>query len=157
MTSTLTLEGRDARRQAVPGRATIARPRASPGADTNWCTHSAGWTRCCCLTTSSVSSTRRARHRLLGLLPAGQTLVTTASPLPEALIPAAVIDLSECALVSRDEPVPLAEVLDTLAGRLRRVDLRLIDRARELWPSVVDPVLAEHCQRRSSSRTACSS
>lgn len=33
-------------------------------------------------------------HRLLGLLPAGQTLVTTASPLPGALSPAAVIDLS---------------------------------------------------------------
>jgi DNA replication and repair protein RecF len=33
-------------------------------------------------------------NRLLGLLPAGQTLVTTASPLPGALIPAAVIDLA---------------------------------------------------------------
>lgn len=34
-------------------------------------------------------------HRLLGLLPVGQTLVTTASPLPGALTPAAVIDLTE--------------------------------------------------------------
>jgi DNA replication and repair protein RecF len=33
-------------------------------------------------------------QRLLGLLPAGQTLVTTASPLPGALTPAAVIDLT---------------------------------------------------------------
>ena len=33
--------------------------------------------------------------RLLNLLPAGQTLVTTASPLPAALSPAAVIDLTE--------------------------------------------------------------
>jgi DNA replication and repair protein RecF len=33
-------------------------------------------------------------NRLLGLLPAGQTLVTTASPLPGALTPAAVIDLA---------------------------------------------------------------
>ena len=32
--------------------------------------------------------------RLLGLLPAGQTLVTTASPLPSSLTPAAVIDLA---------------------------------------------------------------
>lgn len=32
--------------------------------------------------------------RLLRLLPAGQTLVTTASPLPSAMIPAAVIDLT---------------------------------------------------------------
>ena len=33
-------------------------------------------------------------NRLLGLLPVGQTLVTTASPLPGGLIPAAVIDLA---------------------------------------------------------------
>jgi DNA replication and repair protein RecF len=33
-------------------------------------------------------------HRLLDLLPAGQTLVTTASPLPSGLSPAAVIDLA---------------------------------------------------------------
>ncbi len=33
-------------------------------------------------------------NRLLGLLPVGQTLVTTASPLPGALTPAAVIDLT---------------------------------------------------------------
>ncbi len=42
--------------------------------------------------------------------------------------------------------MPLAAVLDELAGRLRRVDLRLIDRARALWPNLVDPVLAEHCR-----------
>jgi predicted nucleic acid-binding Zn ribbon protein len=46
----------------------------------------------------------------------------------------------------RDDPASLNELLDTLAGRLRRVDLRLIDRARELWPSVVEPVIAEHCR-----------
>jgi predicted nucleic acid-binding Zn ribbon protein len=40
----------------------------------------------------------------------------------------------------------LSDILNTLAGRLRRVDLRLIDRARELWPTVVDPVIAEHCR-----------
>ncbi|MGH9020735.1 MAG: DNA replication/repair protein RecF [Acidimicrobiales bacterium] len=38
----------------------------------------------------------RAR-RLLTLLPAGQTLVTTASPLPAGMNPAAVVDLSEVA------------------------------------------------------------
>jgi DNA replication and repair protein RecF len=32
--------------------------------------------------------------RLLHLLPSGQTLVTTASPLPEGMSPAAVIDLT---------------------------------------------------------------
>ncbi len=48
---------------------------------------------------------------------------------------------------SRDEqPAPLAEVLDALAGRLRRVDLRLIDEARSLWPNAVERVIAEHCR-----------
>ncbi|MFY9782126.1 MAG: DciA family protein [Acidimicrobiales bacterium] len=45
-----------------------------------------------------------------------------------------------------DEPVELAELLDTLAGRLRRVDLRLIDEARTLWPTVVTGPLGEHCR-----------
>ncbi len=45
-----------------------------------------------------------------------------------------------------DEPAALSELLDTLAGRLRRVDLRMIDEARQLWPTIVDPVLAEHCR-----------
>jgi predicted nucleic acid-binding Zn ribbon protein len=45
-----------------------------------------------------------------------------------------------------DDPAPLGDILNTLASRLRRVDLRLIDRARQLWPSVVDPVIAEHCR-----------
>lgn len=47
---------------------------------------------------------------------------------------------------SNDPPAPLGDLLNNLAGRLRRVDLRVIDRARELWPSVVDPALAEHCR-----------
>lgn len=45
-----------------------------------------------------------------------------------------------------EEPVSLGELLDTVAGRLRRVDLRLIDEVRRLWPSIVDPVLAETCR-----------
>ena len=45
-----------------------------------------------------------------------------------------------------DEPTSLAELLDTVAGGLRRVDLRLIDDLRELWPTIVDPVLAERCR-----------
>lgn len=44
-----------------------------------------------------------------------------------------------------DDPATLRDVLNTLAGRLRRVDLRQIDRARELWSTVVDPVIAENC------------
>ncbi|MFI5035670.1 MAG: DUF721 domain-containing protein [Acidimicrobiales bacterium] len=46
----------------------------------------------------------------------------------------------------RDEPARLSDLLDQVAGRLRQVDLRLVDEVRRLWPSVVDPVLAEHCR-----------
>jgi predicted nucleic acid-binding Zn ribbon protein len=45
-----------------------------------------------------------------------------------------------------DPPQHLAEVLHTVAGRLRKVDLRTIDEVRRLWPETVDPVLAAHCQ-----------
>ena len=45
-----------------------------------------------------------------------------------------------------EEPALLGELLHALAGRLRRVDLRVIDDARRLWPTVVDSVLAEHCR-----------
>ncbi len=48
---------------------------------------------------------------------------------------------------ARDEqPAQLGELLDTLAGRLKKVDLRDIDEIRALWPSIVDPVIAEHCR-----------
>jgi len=40
----------------------------------------------------------------------------------------------------------LSSVLNTLAGRLRKVDLRVIDEVRQLWPSIVEPVLAERCR-----------
>jgi predicted nucleic acid-binding Zn ribbon protein len=45
-----------------------------------------------------------------------------------------------------EEPARLGDVLNTVAGRLRKVDLRVVDEVRRLWPSVVDPVLAEHCR-----------
>jgi len=45
-----------------------------------------------------------------------------------------------------DQPKRLGELLDSVAGRLKKVDLRLIDEIRLLWPSIVDPVLAEHCR-----------
>jgi predicted nucleic acid-binding Zn ribbon protein len=48
---------------------------------------------------------------------------------------------------SRDEqPATLGELLNTLAGRLRKVDLRDIDEIRNLWPSIVEPVIAERCR-----------
>ncbi len=45
-----------------------------------------------------------------------------------------------------EQPSPLADLLNTLAGRLRRVDLRLIDEIRELWPNIVEPVVSQHCR-----------
>ena len=45
-----------------------------------------------------------------------------------------------------EHPRPLGEILNVVAGRLRKVDLRLIDEIQRLWPDAVDPVLAEHCQ-----------
>jgi predicted nucleic acid-binding Zn ribbon protein len=47
---------------------------------------------------------------------------------------------------SDDQPTGLAELLNTMAGRLRKVDLRLIDEIREMWPRIVEPVIAEHCR-----------
>jgi len=49
--------------------------------------------------------------------------------------------------MARDEPpAPLGDLLNTLAGRLRKVDLRLIDEIRAMWPTIVEPVVAEHCR-----------
>lgn len=45
-----------------------------------------------------------------------------------------------------DEPRHLGDVLHVLAGRLRKVDIRLIDEIRTLWPTIVDPVVSEHCR-----------
>lgn len=48
---------------------------------------------------------------------------------------------------ARDEqPAKLGELLNTLAGRLKKVDLRDIDEIRQLWPNIVDPVIAEYCR-----------
>ena len=41
-----------------------------------------------------------------------------------------------------DGPKELSELLDDVAGRLKKGDLRLIDEVRALWPRVFDPVLA---------------
>jgi predicted nucleic acid-binding Zn ribbon protein len=45
-----------------------------------------------------------------------------------------------------DQPKGLAELLNAVAGRLRKVDLRLIDEIREMWPHIVEPVIAQHCR-----------
>ncbi len=44
-----------------------------------------------------------------------------------------------------ENPRPLSELLNTVASRLRRVDLRVIDQVRELWPKIVEPAIAQHC------------
>jgi predicted nucleic acid-binding Zn ribbon protein len=45
-----------------------------------------------------------------------------------------------------DQPKRLGDLLGDVAKRLRKVDLSLIDEVRAMWPNVVDPALAEHCQ-----------
>jgi predicted nucleic acid-binding Zn ribbon protein len=43
-------------------------------------------------------------------------------------------------------PTGLGELLNTMAGRIRKVDLRLIDEIRTMWPTIVEPVIAQHCR-----------
>jgi predicted nucleic acid-binding Zn ribbon protein len=45
-----------------------------------------------------------------------------------------------------DEPQGLSDILNVLAARVRKVDLRVIDEIRALWPNIVDEVLAERCR-----------
>ncbi len=46
----------------------------------------------------------------------------------------------------RREPAVLGELLNTLAQRMKRVDLRLIDELRERWERDAEPLLAQHCR-----------
>ncbi len=89
----VSLEGRDARRQASQGeQRSLALALRLAG---HQLVHQRRGVDPLLLLDDVFSELDPARsHRLLGLLPAGQTLVTTASPLPGALTPAAVIDLS---------------------------------------------------------------
>lgn len=45
-----------------------------------------------------------------------------------------------------EQPKTIGDLLNIVAGRLRKVDIRAIDQIRELWPSIVDPVLAQNCR-----------
>ncbi len=89
----ISLEGRDARRQASQGeQRSLALALRLAGHEL---VHQRRGVDPLLLLDDVFSELDPARsHRLLSLLPAGQTLVTTASPLPGALTPAAVIDLS---------------------------------------------------------------
>ena len=45
-----------------------------------------------------------------------------------------------------DRIVPLGEMLDIFASRLQKVDLRILDDIRALWPTIVEPLVASRCQ-----------
>jgi len=44
-----------------------------------------------------------------------------------------------------DQPTAISDLLTTLAGRVRKVDLLVIDEIRALWPSIVGEALASRC------------
>ena len=46
----------------------------------------------------------------------------------------------------RGEPASLGDILHVVAGRLKRVDVRLIDQVRAIWDDNVDEVLRGRCQ-----------
>lgn len=45
-----------------------------------------------------------------------------------------------------DQPEPLGDLLRTMAGRVKKVDLTLIEKIREHWPTLVEPVVAHACR-----------
>jgi predicted nucleic acid-binding Zn ribbon protein len=40
----------------------------------------------------------------------------------------------------------MSDLLSTMARRIRKVDLLVIDEIRQMWPSIVGEVVAQHCQ-----------
>jgi predicted nucleic acid-binding Zn ribbon protein len=45
-----------------------------------------------------------------------------------------------------DRPEPLGDVLRNLASRVKKVDLNVIEEIRVIWPTLVEPVVAQMCQ-----------
>jgi predicted nucleic acid-binding Zn ribbon protein len=45
-----------------------------------------------------------------------------------------------------DQPVAIGDILQSLAKRVRRVDLAVIEEVRGLWPTLVDDVIAQRCR-----------
>ena len=45
----------------------------------------------------------------------------------------------------REEPAMLGDILNVVAGRLKRVDMRQIDQVRAIWHDSVDEPLRERC------------
>ena len=44
-----------------------------------------------------------------------------------------------------DQPEPLGELLRTMARRVKKVDLTLIQEIQERWPTLVEPAVASVC------------
>ncbi len=93
----LTLSGRDARRQASQGeQRSLALALRLAGHEL--VRHERGLDPLLLLDDVFSELDPQRSERLLQLLPVGQTLVTTASPLPSSMNPSAIIDLSEALL-----------------------------------------------------------
>jgi hypothetical protein len=45
-----------------------------------------------------------------------------------------------------DKPEPLGDLLRTMAKRVKKVDLTVIEEIRDLWPTLVAPAVAAVCQ-----------
>jgi len=44
-----------------------------------------------------------------------------------------------------DQPEPLGELLRTMARRVKKVDLTLIEEIQQRWPTLVEPAIARAC------------
>jgi hypothetical protein len=44
-----------------------------------------------------------------------------------------------------DQPEPLGDLLRTMARRVKKVDLTLIEEIRERWPTLLEPAVARVC------------
>ena len=45
-----------------------------------------------------------------------------------------------------NQPASIGDLLSTLAGRVRKVDLLVIDEVRALWPELVEEAIAQRCR-----------
>ncbi len=44
-----------------------------------------------------------------------------------------------------DQPTPLGDLLHTMANRVKKVDLSVMEEICSLWPTLVAPVIAQVC------------
>ena len=143
----LSLEGRDARRQASQGRTALLRPGPTPRRPRTGRAERSRVDPLLLLDDVFSELDPVRSNRLLGLLPAGSNPGDNGLALARGAHPGSGdrSHRSSCRDARRATRAT-ERVLNALAGRLRRVDLRVIDDARQTWPTVVDPVIAEHCR-----------